>query len=144
MDTHDDTAMGRLQKLHDSFLAPPKSLDQEIDHAIAETTAAIAVDMETGVIVRAKRPAEILFGYDPGELQGKMIHDLVPQDVRAAHVVWFKQYADNPTSRPIGGRSGRLRGLTKQGTVFPADIALVAAEVDGMKIAIATVLRRDG
>lgn len=129
-----------LQKLYDSVIAPPQSLDQEIDHAIAETASAIVVDMETAIIVRAKRPAEILFGYDEGELTGKSVHELVPADLRPAHRVWFSQYAENPTSRPMGGRGTRLRGVTKDGQEFPVEIGLAAVAVNGFHVAIATVM----
>ncbi len=133
-------SLERLKTLHDSMLAPPVTLDQEIDHAIAECSNAIVVDMQTGIIVRAKQSAEIMFGYGPGELKGKSIHDLVPVDVRQLHRVWFNQYAANPTSRPMGGRGVRLRGVTKDGTEFSVEIGLAAAQVNGITVAIATVL----
>jgi PAS domain S-box-containing protein len=135
-----ESALDRLQKLHESVIAPPKSFDQEVEHAIAQNCIAIVVDMQTGVIVRATRPAEILFGYGDGELKGRMVHDLVPDEDQPMHRVWFAQYAANPTSRPMGGRGRRLRGKAKDGMLFPVEIGLTAAEIDGLNIAIAFVL----
>lgn len=132
--------MERLQTLHDSVLAPPITLQQELDHAIAECVAAFVVDLQTAVIVRATTPAEILFGYEPGELKGRMIHDLVPADLRNAHRVWFKQYADAPSTRPMGVRGVRLKGLGKDGLEFPIEIGLAATHINGIDLAIATVL----
>lgn len=134
------THLQRLQTLHDSVLAPPVTLDQEIDHAIAECVAAFVVDLETGVIVRATTPAELLFGFDPGELKGKMIHDLVPVEMRAAHRVWFKRYAELPSTRPMGVRGVRIKGLGKDGREFPVEIGLAATSINGIHVAIALVL----
>lgn len=134
------THLQRLQTLHDSVLAPPVTLEQELDHAIAECVAAFVVDLQTGIIVRATTPAEVLFGYQPGELKGKMIHDLVPQDVRNAHRVWFKQYADSPSTRPMGARGVRLKGLGKDGLEFPVEIGLATTDINGIHLGIATVL----
>lgn len=133
-------SLDRLQSLSDSVMLATPSLQQGIDHAIATHTTAIVVDLQTSAIVWATAPAEALFGYGPGELKGRPVHDLVPRDVRHLHRQWFSEYAENPTNRPMGGRGIRLKGVTKDGTEFPVEIGLSVADLNGFHIVVATIL----
>ena len=141
MATHDSSpSIDRLQCLYDSVNMPVETLEEEINRAIAANSNSIAVDLGTAIIVRATAPAEILFGYAPGELKGRSIHDLVPERARDLHKTWFEQYRAAPTSRTMGSRGMQLRGLHRDGHEFPVEIALCAAQVDGLHLGIATVI----
>lgn len=133
-------ALARLQTIHDSICRPVRTLEDDINHAIAENSNSIAVDLGTGIIVLVKRPAEILFGYEPGELLGRSVHELVPERFREAHKMWVEQYRMSPTSRTMGSRGMSLRGLHKDGYEFPVEISLAAVHIDGLHIGIATVI----
>lgn len=140
MAAHENPAMDRLQALHDSFLAAPKNYDDAIDRVLAQSISYVAIDLSTQVIVRANKPAELLFGYEHGELIGKSVNILVPKETQPGHAVWIDQYADAPTNRPMGARGRRLLGVRKDGTRFPVEIGLTTADVDGIRLGIATIL----
>lgn len=132
----------RVQRLSEIFRAcQPTSLELEVEHAIAQAVNAIAVDLDNGIIVLVTPPAEVLFGYEPGELKGHAVHDLVPEDVREQHERWFEQYSRSPTNRTMGSRGAVLRGRRKDGTEFAAEVGLAGPiDLGEMRLAIATVI----
>lgn len=140
MATPEGHPMDRLQVMHDSFLASPQNYDDAIDRALAQSISYVAIDLSTQVIVRANRPAELLFGYNDGELRGKSINILVPKETQPDHAIWIEQYSKDPTNRPMGARGRRLLGVRKDGTQFPVEIGLTSASIDGIRLGIATIL----
>lgn len=130
----------RLEQLFQSVCTPVRTLEERIDAAIAEHSTSVVVDLSTGIIVRAKRSAEVLFGYSEGELKGRSIHDLVPPRLRENHKMWIDQYRHDPTSRTMGSRGMDLAGYRKDGREFPVEVSLAAIDVDDMAMAIATVI----
>ena len=85
--------------------------------------AAIVVNGD-GQIVLVNGSAEDLFGYSRSELIGQMIELLVPERYRAAHVEQRRSYMREPRKRPMGHPGLDLRGRRKDGSEFPAEIAL--------------------
>ena len=85
--------------------------------------AAIVVDA-VGRIVLANASAEELFGYPRNELLGQTVEMLIPDRYRAAHVEQRKAYMEQPRKRPMGHPGLDLRGRKKDGSEFPAEIAL--------------------
>ena len=82
-----------------------------------------------GNIRSANRQAEALFGYAAGELTGKSIEVLVPEDQRDAHQKMREHYYDAPRARPMV--SGlELYGCRKDGSTFRAEIALHPIETE--------------
>lgn len=139
--THDSASFDRLQALYDTVSVPIKTLEEEIDHAIAEQSNSIAVDLLTGIIVLAKGPAETLFGYKAGTLKGKSIHELIPHRFREAHEKWLERYRQDPTPRTMGSRDMKLFGLHHDGYEFPVEISLSDVKVDGLHLGIATIIK---
>jgi PAS domain S-box-containing protein len=71
-----------------------------------------------GVITFVNAQIEKLFGYWRGELVGRSVEVLVPKKFQERHPVWRSQFAEWPTTRPMG--AGRdLYGLRKDMTEFP-------------------------
>lgn len=95
----------------------------------AAPDAVIVVDAD-GKIVLANAHAEELFGYRRSELLGQTIELLVPQRFRAAHIGQRNAYAEQPRKRPMGHPGFDLRGLRKDGSEFPAEIALGPLNTD--------------
>jgi PAS domain S-box-containing protein len=91
--------------------------------------ATIVVDAE-GRIVLANAHAEELFGYTRDELVGQLIELLVPEYLRQAHVEQRRDYVAEPRKRPMGHPGLNLRGRRKDGSEFPAQIALGPVELD--------------
>lgn len=118
----------------------PVTLEQEIDHAIADNSCSLAVDLDTGIIVLAKPAAEALFGYLPGTMKGISVHDLVPERLREVHKRWFAAYRISPANRVMGSRGMELRGVTREGTEFPVEIGLAAVDLGEIRIGIATII----
>jgi protein-histidine pros-kinase len=91
-----------------------------------------------GCIRSANRQAEALFGYADGELTGKQIEVLVPQDQRDAHQAMREHYYDSPRARPmVSGLD--LYGCRKDGSTFRAEIALHPIETKDGLIVTSTI-----
>ena len=98
----------------------------------------IVVDRD-GSIIYANAQAGRLFDYEPGELLGKRVESLIPQRYRDAHTRYRARYAEEPRVRPMGIGLD-LRGLRRDGTEFPVEIALGPAWVQG-DLTVTAVIR---
>jgi PAS domain S-box-containing protein len=95
-----------------------------------------------GVIVLVNAQAERLFGYPRNDLLGQQIEMLVPRAVRNIHPSHRAGYIADPHPRLMGAwmdLAGReLAGRRRDGTEFPAEIALSALETeDGIVVSAA-------
>jgi PAS domain S-box-containing protein len=82
-----------------------------------------------GRIVLVNAQAERLFGYPREELIGQLVEILVPDAVKAAHPALRAGYATDPRPRQMGAGLD-LSGRRRDGTTFPAEIALSALDTD--------------
>ena len=99
--------------------------------------AAIIVDRQAR-IVHHNQCAEQLFGYGPDELQGLLLHELLPADKRETHAKMVADFMAVPINRPMASGLA-FTGQRKDGTVFPADITLGAiGEGQGLMV-LATI-----
>lgn len=95
--------------------------------------AMIIVDAE-GRIVIVNRQAELMFGYESGELIGQSVELLIPADLRELHVRHRAGYGSKPYTRPMGSGMD-LVALRKDGTSFPVEISLSALQTeDGLLV----------
>jgi PAS domain S-box-containing protein len=99
--------------------------------------ALVAVD-KAGVIQFVNRQTESMFGYDHDDLVGMPLETLVPESVRADHVAYRARYNADPKIRPMG-TDLNLTGLRRDGTLFPAHIALSYVENGDGMVVIAAV-----
>nr|WP_246223686.1 PAS domain-containing sensor histidine kinase [Fulvivirga kasyanovii] len=98
----------------------------------------LVVDRE-GTIVMANTACNNLFGYNPGEMIGLKVEDLVPPSLRHTHVKDRKTYEKHPSPRQMGkGRD--LSGRKKNGTEFPVEISLNRAQIDDIGHTVAFVI----
>jgi len=84
---------------------------------------AIVMVNKTGRIVLVNGQAETLFGYDRGELLGKLIDELLPQRFRQGHVAHRTHYFSEPKARAMGAGL-ELFACRKDGAEFPVEISL--------------------
>ena len=102
----------------------------------AAPDATICVN-EEGVIAFVNARAEQLFGYQRSELAGQCVEILVPEALRHAHPGHRKAYTAEPAPRRMG-EGMELAARRKDGTTFPAEVALSAVETeDGTMISAA-------
>jgi PAS domain S-box-containing protein len=76
-----------------------------------------------GEILLANPFAERLFGYEPHELTGKMIEELIPREIREKHIKHRQDYNNNPRLRTMG-ECLDLYGLRKDGSKFNVEVSL--------------------
>jgi PAS domain S-box-containing protein len=97
----------------------------------------IAVDRD-GRIVLVNREAERMFGYAREELLGQPLGVLVPERARHHHQELSQQFIAGRQQRSMNqGRD--LFARRKDGSEFPADIALHSYELNGEAFAVANV-----
>ena len=101
--------------------------------------AALVIDGD-GQIISANGQAEVLFGYDPGELIGRVVETLVPERYRHQHRRDRATYLQQPRARPMGAGL-ELSGRRRDGTEFPVDISL--APLTGLERPLAVAAVRD-
>src|SRR5208283_1071036 len=82
-----------------------------------------------GRIVLVNVRAETLFGYTCDELLGQTVEDLVPGASRGQHTADRLAYVAKPRPRTMGMHAN-LSGLRKDGSEFPAEIALSPIETE--------------
>lgn len=101
-----------------------RKLSEERFRLLVESTPdAMVVVNGGGQIVLVNAQAEKLFGYAREEMLGQTVEFLVPQAAREQHVQNRAAYAAQRQSRMMGMHPA-LSGLRKDGSQFPAEIAL--------------------
>jgi hypothetical protein len=111
---------------------------KEMTNVFGYLPDAVILTDRQGVIRGANRQAAALFGYDPGELEGKEIDLLVPERSRESHRGHRSHYNRSPSVRAMGGEK-EFAGRRKDGSEFPADISLSPFETPGGTIIISVV-----
>lgn len=98
--------------------------DEHVFNVLFETASegVIVVDKKQS-IVSSNLAADVMFGYDKGELNGKPLNILIPQNYKVAHTSHFKDFIENSEKRQMGhGRD--LFGIKKNGIEFPVEAGL--------------------
>jgi protein-histidine pros-kinase len=114
-------------------------LPADIVSEILNTAADATIISDSGGYIRVvNQRAEELFGYGRGELIGRLVETLLPTDFRERHRELRSRYNDAPRARPmVSGLD--LSGVRKDGTTFPAEIALNPIETDDGLIITSTI-----
>lgn len=99
--------------------------------AILETAVEGIISIESdGTILFANASTERLFGYTHEEMVGQNVSMLMPDPDASAHDEYLKSYLETGNAKIIGiGRE--IIGLRKDGTTFPANLAVSEVIVDG-------------
>jgi PAS domain S-box-containing protein len=100
---------------------------------LATVPEAMIVIDEQGLIASFSAGASALFGYRPEEVIGRNVKILMPEPYRAEHDTYLANYVRTGEARIIG--YGRLvEAVTKDGKVFPVELSVGEARVDGRRI----------
>jgi PAS domain S-box-containing protein len=91
---------------------------------------AIVSSDESGRIILWNPAAERMFGYTKEEALGMYIHNLIPDEFRERHRRGFERFIK--TQKPVLiGKTVEVKGLRKDGSIFPEEISLSADRVRG-------------
>ena len=122
------TAISRLQfesELRDTAARLRGIVDTAVD-------GIITID-EQGIVETMNPAAERIFGYAASEVVGRNVSMLMPEPYRSEHDGYLEHYRRTGERRIIGiGRE--VRGRRKDGTEFPMDLAVSAANVGKRRI----------
>jgi len=114
--------------------------NEEKFRTLTETAfdAIITADSNS-VITYANRSTEEIFGYEKGELTGKLLTSLMPENFRERHLQGMRKFLETGEGRIIGSPV-ELVGLSKKGLEFPVELT-VATFKKGEKYFFTGVLR---
>jgi PAS domain S-box-containing protein len=111
------------QALRESMARKSAILDAAFD-------CVITMDAE-GRVVEANRATERIFGYDPEEIVGRDLADLIiPEELREPHRRGLRRYLATGRGRMLN-HPLELTGLRADGSVFPVEVAITRLEIDG-------------
>jgi PAS domain S-box-containing protein len=78
---------------------------------------------DTATVLSFNPAAARIFGYQPDEVVGRNVQMLMPEPFRAEHDSYVSRYVATREARVIGiGR--QVKGLRKDGTVFPLELSI--------------------
>ena len=81
-----------------------------------------------------------LFGYDPDEILGRSIDQLLPERFRVGHVQHIQSFGQAPESARRMAQRSEVFGLRKDGSEFPAEASISKLTV-GRKTTFTVILR---
>lgn len=98
------------------------ALDNALINALAE---GVLIVTPAFIIESASGPACRIFGYEPEQMQGKPVGDLVPDSLRHEYQEDIEQYFRTGQSSLIGGRPTLSPGLSKHGEILQTEWSVV-------------------
>ncbi len=120
-----ERAEDALVRLSDSEARIRAILDNMVD-------GVVTID-HYGIIQVFSSAAENMFGYFANEVIGQSVNMLMPRDVAAQHDGYLQQYTETGEAHIIGiGRE--VVAVRKDGTEFPAELAVAELQVQGERI----------
>ncbi|MAY89377.1 MAG: hypothetical protein CML02_21985 [Pseudooceanicola sp.] len=102
---------------------PDRDVERILRAVIDVAPTATLLSDGSGEIVLSNAAAGALFGYDPSELIGMSVDDLVDPECRAKHAYNRKVFGENRLPRPMGSGQS-ITARRKDGSNFPVEIAL--------------------
>lgn len=125
----EQTVASRTNELEQAKLAlelqiqTSEQVKQRLQSIFESAPNGMIVVASDGTVLQANSMAHSIFHYDVGELAGKRVEELVPQDSRKTHQNNRQRYTEAPTKRMMGDRRD-LSGLCADGTTVPVEIGL--------------------
>jgi PAS domain S-box-containing protein len=105
------------------------SSEQKFRGLLEEYQDAIIIVDKHGTIEFVNNQFKTKFGFEPTEVIGKPLEELIPERFRMKHVGHRMKFMAHPSSRPMG-LGLDLYARRKDGSEFPVDISLVPFETD--------------
>ncbi len=122
------------KKVDDDLKKSEKMLQAIMDNIVD----GLVITDEDGEIISFQGGAEKIFGYKSEEVIGKRIEMLMPSNYASEHNKYIKRYVKSKRPKTMGvGRE--LTAVKKTGEVFPVDIALGSANLEGETVFVALI-----
>ena len=115
------------------MLAQLRESEEKYRALLETTTDAVLLVDETGTIRFANPSVSTVFGYQPQELSGKPLEMLQPESLREQHRQGLKRYLETGV-RSIDWRNTELRGLRRDGSEFPVEVAFSEVVLEGRRL----------
>jgi PAS domain S-box-containing protein len=113
--------------------------EEQLRRAVEAAPYGIVLTNADGHITMANPEVERSLGYASGELQGRSVDALVPEDSRAVHDEWRRAYLEQPVPRLMG--AGRdLFARAKDGSRVPMEIGLSPVTTSDGPMVLATLV----
>lgn len=112
--------------------------ERRLQQVLEGAPDAVVVVADDGRIELVNRQVSALFGYEPGELLGEPVEQLVPARSRDLHTMHRGRYMEAPTLRPMG-QGLELTGRREDGSEFPVEISLSPIDTKAGRRIVATV-----
>ncbi|MFV1850845.1 MAG: PAS domain S-box protein [Thalassospira sp.] len=106
--------------------------------AFESVTVGIIFADERGVIEGFNPEAERIFGYHADEVLGRNVSTLMPNPDRERHHSYMNNYLGGGPAQIIG-KGREVKGLNKDGTVFPMNLGIAEMNVQGRRHFIASI-----
>jgi diguanylate cyclase (GGDEF)-like protein/PAS domain S-box-containing protein len=116
-----------------------KTSVEHLDGIMASVTDAIITIEEDGRIVSVNRSAERLFGYGQHALEGRNVSILMSEPYRSAHYGYLRRQIESGSPNLIGAGPREVEACRRDGSVFPADVAVSAMQVGGRRLYVGVV-----
>jgi two-component system sensor kinase FixL len=104
-------------------IAPPAAESVNLGPVLDAMVESMIVIDEDGTMEQVNKATKRMFGYEPDELLGKNISMLMVGTDHDRHDKYLNNYQKTGKQRIIG-RGREVQALRKDGSVFPADIAV--------------------
>lgn len=99
-----------------------------LNSIVTASLDAVIVSDRQGRILEFNASAQKVFGYDPDEVLGKSLAEvIIPGHLRDAHSAGMKRMMAGSAPHVVGHGRVKLEGMRKSGEVFPVELALEAA-----------------
>lgn len=116
----------------------PFTSNETFRQIFQSSVEAILMVDKTGTILLANPVSERMFGYPADGLIGRVIEDLLPDDLRQRHVAYRKDFNAHPEPRPMGmGRD--LVARRNDGSEFPVAVSLSYTKINDELMVMAFV-----
>ena len=93
---------------------------------------------QRGIIDDINSAGAALFGYRTAELVGRNVSCLMPESHASQHDGYIRHYLETGEARVIG-RGRRIRGMRRDGSTFPMDLAISEMTVGGKRMFVGLV-----
>lgn len=118
-----------LAKCREMEVALKRSEDRFRAFAESATDGIITSDVD-GHILFYNKSVETIYGYSPGEMEGKSLTALMPERFRESYMDYLEKYR-SMGEHELEGRVIETRGMKKDGSEFPLEMSISSWKSQG-------------